>query len=209
MLKTISLRTALSISFSVHILFFASWGLLGGESLRKDVEKEPEVFYLYKSEPSIEQEKIIENLPKTYDIEKRPLKQKRNEDTAKKPESPEVCDVKSEDDAHFKKDPEYIKDDNPEEYISYYRAIREKIKRMVARHYDNQNKEGTVYVLFRLSKRGILEELSINEMISTDNQTLRKIALKSVRSSSPFMPFPETLRRDALTFGIPIVFKQK
>ena len=94
-----------------------------------------------------------------------------------------------------------------EEYIQYYELIRERIKKYVSRNYNAFKEEGGVGVVFSLYRSGALKDVQIDKTKSAENQALTRAALKSVRDAAPFPAFPESLKKDELTFNISIIFQ--
>ncbi len=91
-------------------------------------------------------------------------------------------------------------------YANYLRNLRVKIQAKVDRNYFiSQN--GEVVVIFDLASDGSLVRVGISPE-STSDERLRSIALKAIKESSPFLFFPEELKKYPLVrFKIPIEFK--
>ena len=95
------------------------------------------------------------------------------------------------------------------EYKDYYWLIREKIRKYA---YFNYKKllEGEVMLSFTLGPKGNILNLSVNNEKSTSHSYLKQIAVNSVKSASPFPPFPEKLNsHDELSFNVIISFELK
>lgn len=100
-------------------------------------------------------------------------------------------------------------DPNSEDYINYYKAVRqkivEKLKNLYRYHYEN----GDVHLLFILKSDGKLEDLYVDRVRSTGDNTLIDIATSSLKRSSPFPPFPKGLTAPKVSFSVVISFKEK
>jgi|GEM_PF-1946188 len=201
--STIS-RTALIISVSIHALAISAGGFFS-ERPPAEKEREIEVAYLIPEIPEDEiNEKIIENLPKEYDLEEKAPQQGKPEKKIA-----EEGLVKAEGELVQEQYIEEKELERLEEYIQYYELIREKIKKLIARNYIASRKEGAVEVAFTLDKRGILKNLAVDEPNSAGCAALRETALKSIRQCSPFPPPPETLGKKDIVFSLAIIFKKK
>jgi len=98
---------------------------------------------------------------------------------------------------------------NPK-YISYNQIIRQKIKRQAYYYVDHPDfKKGEVYLTFVVASDGRLKDIKVIEENTSANDYLRNVGLRSVRSSSPFPPFPEDLNFPELTFNVVISFQMK
>jgi len=100
-------------------------------------------------------------------------------------------------------------DPNSEDYINYYKAVRqkivEKLKNLYRYHYEN----GDVHLLFVLKSDGKLEDFYVDRIKSTGDATLINIATSSLKKSSPFPPFPKGLTAPKVSFSVVISFKEK
>lgn len=100
-------------------------------------------------------------------------------------------------------------DPNSEDYISYYKAVRqkiiEKLRNLYRYHYEN----GDVHLLFILKSDGKLEDFYVDRIKSTRDDTLIDIATSSLKRSSPFPPFPKGLAVPKVSFSVVISFKEK
>lgn len=100
---------------------------------------------------------------------------------------------------------EMAKIDNPS-YISYYQIVREKIRRSAYQNYTH-NETGEVYISFIISYDGYIKGVRLIEDKTSASDYLKNIALKSVRSASPFPNFPKELDYPQLSFNIIISFE--
>lgn len=190
MLKGITLKTALAVSVSIHLLALSPWNALRFPGPVEE-EDQIEVTYILEevSEEAFEEE--IKTLPQKYDLEEKAIEEPREREEEEPAE-------------------EYLEEEELEkleEYISYYELVREKIKQYVTRYYRDRQKKGSVVIAFKAAKTGRLLAVSINE--SSQSPYLDRLALRAVKSSAPFPPFPEALRKDELTFTISIIFKKE
>jgi len=100
-------------------------------------------------------------------------------------------------------------DPNSEDYINYYKAVRqrivEKLQNLYRYHYEN----GDVHLLFILKSDGKLEDFYVDRIKSTGDTTLINIATSSLKKSSPFPPFPKGLTAPKVSFSVVISFKEK
>jgi len=102
-------------------------------------------------------------------------------------------------DKELKKDPTYM---------DYYRLIREKIRANTYRNYKIE-KKGKVLASFLICSDGTLSEVDFH-LKSEDDETLEKIALRSIEESAPFPAFPAELKKySRLQFNISIHFKSR
>lgn len=94
-------------------------------------------------------------------------------------------------------------------YISYYRAVREKIRQCADRNYPRRRGlgEGEVFLSFVVASSGELLQAIIVDRKSISNIMLRKIAINSIRDSSPFPPFPKGMSQYQITFNVIISFE--
>ncbi|MHB8231926.1 MAG: energy transducer TonB [bacterium] len=91
----------------------------------------------------------------------------------------------------------------------YFGEIKAKVVRNLVYPYyaRKEGMEGYVNILFKILKNGDL----VFERIEKGSQygTLNASAIKTIKISSPFMPFPKGINRNSLTFLIKIHFKLK
>ena len=101
---------------------------------------------------------------------------------------------------------------NPK-YITYNDDMRATISRNIRkRAYTYINHEdfesGKVYLTFVLSSSGILKQLQIIDSKTFANEYLRNVAVKSIKESSPFPPFPLGFNYPEFTFNLLISFQE-
>ena len=102
-----------------------------------------------------------------------------------------------------------ISKDRREDYMSYYRAIREKILAKLKHNYIRHYNDGDVHLFFVLNKKGELARIDVALSKSTKDMKLIDITLSSLQQAAPFGPFPEELKAAGdMPFSIIITFKK-
>ena len=196
-------RIAFAVSLSLH--FFAiSAGSFFQNKLVRDNRDNIEITYLIPEMPKDAIEKVIEKLPEKYDLEEKELK--------KLEQKPSVADENTllESAKKITKE-QYLEEEGLkelEEYIAYYELIRERIKNRVSLGYTRSSREGSVDVTFTLTRNGSLKAIVINERTIAADATLQNLAAKAIKTDAPFPAFPDSLKRDELTFTLSIIFKK-
>lgn len=99
-------------------------------------------------------------------------------------------------------------DPKSEEYIGYYKVIREKIMQKLRYLYKYHYKNGDIYLSFVLKSDGKLEGFYVDRVKSAPDNTLIDIATTSLKRSSPFPPFPKGLASPKVSFNVIISFKE-
>jgi len=96
-------------------------------------------------------------------------------------------------------------------YISYYRAVREKIRQRADKKYPKKRNlaEGEVFLSFVVASSGELLQIRIVDEKSTRASSLRNMAINSVRDASPFPPFPKGMGQYQITFNVIISFETR
>jgi TonB family protein len=96
-------------------------------------------------------------------------------------------------------------------YISYYRAVREKIKKYTDINYPRNSNlgEGEVFLSFVIAASGELFEVRVIDGRSSADRILRDIAINSIRDASPFPTFPMGMSQYQITFNVVISFEIK
>ena len=94
-------------------------------------------------------------------------------------------------------------------YISYYRAVREKIREWADRNYPKNKKlaEGEVFLSFIVTSSGELLQVMVVDEKSVASRFLRNIAINSIRDASPFPSFPKGIGHYQITFNVIISFE--
>jgi outer membrane biosynthesis protein TonB len=98
---------------------------------------------------------------------------------------------------------------NTPECVSYYQYIREKIRLFLKKNYVAEYDQGDVGISFALTQSGELASLSINERVSSDDPFLRHLACDSIKTSTPFKPFPKGINQKQISFSLTVVFKHQ
>ncbi len=94
-------------------------------------------------------------------------------------------------------------------YINYYQQIRESIRHRLKNHYKNISAKGEVALIFILRADGALAAIDVDESRLAQNPALIRIAIASVKESSPFPPFPKELSVPKISFDLTISFKKE
>ena len=94
-------------------------------------------------------------------------------------------------------------------YLDYYQSIREKIRGVANDSYHSHSREGEIYLSFVLESNGNLKNIRLFEHKSSSDDTLRTIALNSVKEASPFSAFPKGLNQKQLSFNVIISFERE
>ncbi|MDO8662736.1 MAG: TonB family protein [Candidatus Omnitrophota bacterium] len=90
-------------------------------------------------------------------------------------------------------------------YIIYYQDVYEKIRRSAYQNYSG-SQTGEVCVTFTISSAGYLTDVRLVEERSKASNSLKDIALASVKNASPFPNFPKEVDYSQLSFNIIIFF---
>ena len=177
MINNFTFRTALLVSFSLHMLALAPWHALNFKT-SETAEPIIEVTYILETlKPTPVKDEAIKNLPEKYDVKKKDLVEKQ----------PHEAEEQYIEEKELKK---------LDEYIAYHELVREKIKKRVTRLYKRTAQEGRVDAIFTLSRRGALKSVEIAGLGSKNEKYLIEIAEKSIRAAAPFPPFPEALKKE-------------
>lgn len=95
-----------------------------------------------------------------------------------------------------------------EDYVSYNKIVRERIKQRLLSAYKRFYKGGDVNLLFIVNADGKLAQFDVDYKESTTDKKLIDLAVSSLKKSSPFPPFPERLSDPQLPFSVTISFKE-
>ncbi len=93
--------------------------------------------------------------------------------------------------------------------LTYFSAIREHIQRTAnTRPWLPQgtSTEGTVYVGFIVDRSGHIQSVSVIAERSVRSPLLRDVALRIIKASDPFLPFPPSFPGETKTIMVPIEF---
>lgn len=88
---------------------------------------------------------------------------------------------------------------------SYYNVVRDKVLRFVRLNYPRSGITGDVYISFRIASDGML--VGEPKVLAPTDETLKMLAVKSVKEASPFPQFPQSITDSVETFKIVISYK--
>ena len=92
---------------------------------------------------------------------------------------------------------------------SYYGAIREQIQQTANERQwvpSALDTAGVVYVGFVVTRTGAIESAGVVSERSVRSAALQTIALRIIKASSPFLPFPPSFQEPTKTIVVPIEF---
>lgn len=216
-----SFQFALLVSILIHSVFFLTLPHMPFTPSKRSLEKIKIIYYKIKEKPPVKkvimakvEEPIVQKLPdiKKEDILKpEPLKAKAEQKQEKK--APSVVKNIKETKVKEKEFEAVVKEEQDARkkatYISYYKAVREKIRRYADRNYPkNRNLgEGEVFLSFVIASSGELLQVKVVDEKSIQYPSLRNIAINSIRDASPFPPFPKGMSQYQITFNVIISFE--
>ena len=93
--------------------------------------------------------------------------------------------------------------------LSYFSAIREQIQRTANGHPwlpQGAPTEGVICIGFVLNRTGEVQSATIITERSAPSSLLRDVALRIIKSSGPFPPFPPSFTESSKTIMVPIEF---
>ncbi len=158
-------------------------------------------------------EPIVEDLPdvRKEEILKSPKAAAKKEVRPKvRPER--VVAAKEVKEKRFEKVIEEEKDDAKRAtYISYYHAVRERIRKFADRNYPRKRRlgQGEVFLSFVVASSGELLQVRVVNEKSAESFALRNLAINSIRDASPFPPFPKGMSQYQITFNVVISFESQ
>ncbi|MBI5124329.1 MAG: hypothetical protein HZA72_02810, partial [Candidatus Omnitrophica bacterium] len=76
------------------------------------------------------------------------------------------------------------------DYINYFQLLREKIRQRLKSNYMDYQNEGDVSLAFVLNSDGSLSTVDVDSRSSSQDMTLKRIAIESVKEAAPFPAFP-------------------
>ncbi|MDB4349338.1 hypothetical protein OAA99_00110 [Omnitrophica bacterium] len=88
---------------------------------------------------------------------------------------------------------------------SYYKFIRSKVLELVEINYPRSRLTGDVFISFKVSSDGRLAGKP--KILAPADETLKILAIKSVRDASPFPRFPQSMPQRLETFKLVITYK--
>ena len=210
-----SFQVAILVSVAIHSVFFLGIPRLPFLPSRHSPENLKITYYKIEERKERTEEKkesIIEKLPQVKKEEiLKPAKAVTKKAKKVTPEAKRVTIAKElKEERKFETVIQEEKDDAKKAtYISYYRAVREKIRQYADRKYPrNRNlREGEVFLSFVVASSGELLQIRIVDKKSVNSALLRNIAINSIRDASPFPPFPRGMSQYQITFNVIISFE--
>ena len=88
---------------------------------------------------------------------------------------------------------------------NYYRMVRDRVIRYAGRYYPRSGVYGDVYISFSLSSDGALT--GEPRILAAADESLKILAVKSVKDAAPFPVFPRAIPESVETFNIVISYK--
>ena len=214
-----SFKIAVLISILIHSALFFSVPNLSFFPSKRSLENLKITYYKIKQEPKLKTvakkktEPIAEKLPEIKKEELlRPPKPAKEEVKKVERAASHVKPVEKKEEKKFEAVVKEEKDDAKKAtYISYYRAVREKIKQYADRNYLRNRRlgEGEVFLSFVVASSGELLQVKVVTERSVDDPLLRNIGMNSIRDASPFSSFPKGMSQYQITFNVIIAFEHK
>ena len=214
-----SFKIAVIVSVLLHSVLFFSVPKMSFFPSRRSLENMKITYYKIKQEPKPKtiarkkMEPVAEKLPeiKKEDMLKPP---KPAEKEIKKVErvARHIEPFEKKEEKKFEAVVKEEKDDAKKAtYISYYRAVREKIKRYADRNYLRNRRlgEGEIFLSFVVASSGELLQAKVVAARSVDDPLLRNIGMNSIRDASPFPSFPKGMSQYQITFNVIIAFEHR
>jgi protein TonB len=208
------LRKAFTISIIFHIFILLPWpGIIPfRESLKKKAKTEispPIIYYkisqkINRINSSSEAKKIKVKKQKLPNKEKKYVKKDRK--VLKKINKKVLPSYIEEKKGIVSLSKDLEKEKIPKAILSYYRAVREEIKKSAIANKPFGGGRGEVTVIFEVLSDGSLSDINLDQSRSVSNRILKKAALRSIKLASPFPPFPKEIGTDNITFSITIEF---
>ncbi|MBI3321874.1 MAG: TonB family protein [Candidatus Omnitrophica bacterium] len=92
--------------------------------------------------------------------------------------------------------------------LTYFSALREQIQQTANRQswLSGDAASGLVYVAFELASNGAVKSVKVVSERSALSQTLQDVALRIVKISAPFPPFPPSMIEPSKTVVVPLEF---
>ena len=214
-----SFKIAVLISILIHSALFFSVPNLSFFPSKRSLENLKITYYKIKQEPKLKTvakkktEPIAEKLPEIKKEELlRPPKPAKEEVKKVERAASHVKPVEKKEEKKFEAVVKEEKDDAKKAtYISYYRAVREKIKQYADGNYLRNRRlgEGEVFLSFVVASSGELLQVKVVTERSVDDPLLRNIGMNSIRDASPFSSFPKGMSQYQITFNVIIAFEHK
>lgn len=95
------------------------------------------------------------------------------------------------------------------DYINYFQLLREKIRQKLRSNYMDYQNEGDISLAFVLNSNGSLSTVEVDSKSSSQDMTLKSIAVESVKEAAPFPSFPKALSYPRMSFNLDISFKKR
>lgn len=221
MSDTKTFQLALLVSILFHSVFFLSLPHMSFLPSKRSLEYLKITYYKIKETQEIKKtlpkkaEPIVRDLPeiKKQEILNPPLgspKATAKNDKKIDKDVGRITAVEKKGEKKFEVVIEEEKDDAKKAtYISYYKAVREKIKQYADRNYPkNRNLgEGEIFLSFVVASSGELLQVRVIDEKSANNNLLRNISINSIRDASPFPAFPKGMSQYQIAFNIIISFE--
>ena len=214
-----SFKIAVLVSVLIHSALFFSIPNLSFFPSRRSLENLRITYYKIKQQPkskTIARKKAKPVAQKLPEIKKdeilRPPRPARKEAKKVKRVTRHVKPVEKKEEKKFETVIKEEKDDaRKAAYISYYLAVREKIKRYADRNYLRNRRlgEGEVFLSFVVASSGELLHVKVASERSVDDPLLRNIGINSIRDASPFSSFPKGMSQYQITFNVIIAFEHR
>ena len=210
-------QLAVVVSLIIHSVFFLGVPTIPFSPTKKSLDKLTITYYKLKkivAEKKLvgkKPEPIIRKLPeiKKEEILAPPKPVAKNPKKVRKTVS-QTTDPNAVNEKMFEKVIEEEKDSAKKAaYISYYKAVREKIKNQADKNYPRTRHlgKGEVFLSFVVTSSGELLQVKVVDNKSARNAMLREIAINSLRDASPFPSFPKGMSQYRITFNIIISFE--
>lgn len=197
----LSLRNAFMISLAAHALVIGALACRPAPAPIKEESREVAVDYVVLKEAARPEETPKVEMARHVDVKPEPSVAPAEEPKDKEPEKRAVdADALAKKEARVR---------STEDYINYYQLIREKIRRQLKIKYRDYSAEGEIQVAFALAADGRLESVAIDRAKSSPDERLVTIAESSVRSASPFPPFPKAVDLPKMSFNLAVSFKKR
>ncbi len=212
-------KFALIVSLLAHSVFFTSIPHIYFPSKKPEPDRIKVSYYKIKEKPKEKENQrprrprpLVKKLP---EIKKEEILNKDITPQQKKHKEPVKRTGVAGEASKEKSFARMIKEERDESkkatYISYYRAIREKIRLHADKNYPHNKRtaQGEVFLSFIVASNGQLLQVMVVDEKSSADRTLRNMAIHSIRDASPFPSFPEGMDQYQITFNVIISFEPR
>ncbi len=79
--------------------------------------------------------------------------------------------------------------------VRYNDYLRQKISKISCRHILDYKEEGKVLMKFKLTNRGEIFDINVDEEYYKPSPEMHELALKILKEAAPFKPFPHNLMK--------------